>query len=175
MAMDMNDRAPSVDDVTMKFGLLMESAQAHQRAAEAQLDKLRAHMEDLDGVVRDEIRRTLVEELQMLSAESKHAADALRNIKRAASLRGALWSILTAVLSTGVPIAVLRGILPSGSEIAALSARRDELAAGIAVLEQRGGKIEWRRCGTAARLCVRVDRSAPAYGEKADYYVVAGR
>ena len=41
-------------------------------------------------------------------------------------------------------------------------------------LEQQGGRIDWRHCGEAARLCVRVDRKAPTYGEKADYYVVAG-
>lgn len=172
--MNMSDRALPMDDATLKLGLLMESAQAHQKSAEEQLKKLRAHTEDLDGVVRDEIRRTLIEELQMLSAESKRATDALRTIKRAASLRGILWSILVAVLSTGIPIAVIRWTLPSSAEVAALRARRDELAASVATLERRGGRIEWRRCGAAARLCVRVDRAAPTYGEKADYYVVGG-
>ena len=42
----------------MKFGLLMESAQAHQKLAETHSEQLRAHTQDLDGVVRDEIRRT---------------------------------------------------------------------------------------------------------------------
>jgi hypothetical protein len=163
-----------MDDATMRFGLLMESAQAHQKSAEEQLDKLRAHTEDLDGVVRDEIRRTLIEELQMLNAESKRATDALQRIRRVASVRGTLWNLLMAVLSTGIPIAVMRWTMPSGAEIAALRARRDELAASIATLEHRGGRIEWRQCGAAVRLCVRVDRSAPTYGEKADYYVVAG-
>ncbi len=172
--MSMSDRAQSMDDATMKFGLLMESAQAHQKSAEEQIDKLRAHTEDLDAVVRDEIRRTLNDELQMLNAESKRVTDALQRGRRAASARGTLWSVLTALLSTGIPIAVMRWTMPSGAEIAALRARRDELAASVATLEHRGGRIEWQRCGAAARLCVRVDRSAPAYGEKADYYVVAG-
>ncbi len=66
----------------MKFGLLMESAQAHQKLAEAQLEKLRAHTQDLDSVVRDEIRRTLVEELQMLTAESTRAAQPAENQTR---------------------------------------------------------------------------------------------
>src|SRR6202171_6593087 len=78
-AVNMSDRAHTMDDATMKFGLLMESAQAHQKLAEAQLDKLRAHTDDLDGVVRDEIRRTLIEELQMLTAESTRATQALRS------------------------------------------------------------------------------------------------
>ncbi|MEP6546887.1 MAG: hypothetical protein ABJD53_05425 [Gammaproteobacteria bacterium] len=172
--MNMSDRAPAMDDATLKVGLLMESAQAHQKSVEEQLEKLRAHTEDLDGVVRDEIRRTMIEELQMLSAESKRATDALQRLKRAASLRGILWSILTAVLSTGIPISVIRWTQPSRTEIAALRLRRDELAASVATLESRGGRIDWRRCGATARLCVRVDRGAPTYGEKADYYVVAG-
>lgn len=163
-----------MDDATMKFGLLMESAQAHQISAQQQLDMLRAHTQDLDGVVREEIRRTLIEELQMLNAESKRATDALQRIRRAAYTRGTLWSVLMALISTGIPIAVLRWSMPSGVEITALRARREELAASVALLERRGGRIEWRHCGATARLCVRVDRSVPTYGVKADFYVVAG-
>jgi hypothetical protein len=170
----MTDRAHTMDDATMKFGLLMESAQVHQKSAEAQLEKLRAHTEDLDGVVRGEIRRTLIEELQLLSTESRRAAQVLQRIRRGAAVRGTLWSIVMSILCTGTPITIMRWSLPSESEIAGLRARRDELAASVAMLERRGGNIDWRRCGATARLCVRVDRKAPAYGERADFYVVAG-
>jgi len=170
----MSDRAEAMDDATMKFGLLMESAQAHQKLAETHLERLRAHTQDLDGVVRDEIRRTLTEELQMLSAESRRAAAALQRIRRGNPWRGALWSVAIAILCTGVPIAIMRWAMPSASEIARLRARRDELSANVSTLEQQGGRIDWRRCGETARLCVRVDRKAPTYGEKADYFVVAG-
>jgi len=170
----MNDRAQSMDDATMRFGLLMESAQAHQKLAEDQLEKLRAHTADLDGVVRGEIRRTLIEELQMLSAESRRATQVLRGIRRGAAARSAVWSIVMAILCTGIPITIMRWTLPSESEIARLRVKRDELAASVATLEQRGGRIDWRHCGGGVRLCVRVDRTAPSYGEKADYYVVAG-
>jgi hypothetical protein len=34
--------------------------------------------------------------------------------------------------------------------------------------------MELRRCGDAQRLCVRVDRSAPAYGAGADFFIVKG-
>jgi hypothetical protein len=170
----MSDRAPAMDPETVKFGLLMESAQAHQKLAETHLEKLRAHTQDLDGVVRDEIRRTLVEELRMLTTESRRATEVLRNMKRASASRGAIWSIATAILCTAIPIAVMRLVVPSEAEIAALRARRDQLAASVASLEQHGGRIELKHCGEAARLCVRVDRKAPTYGEKADFYVVAG-
>jgi hypothetical protein len=86
----------------------------------------------------------------------------------------AVSSLAVAILCTAVPVAIARWLLPSESDIAGLRARRDELAASIAALERRGGLVELRRCGEAARLCVRVDRGAPAYGEKADYYIVKG-
>jgi len=173
-AATMNDGTHALDDATMKFGLLMESAQAHQKSAEAQLERLRVHTEELDGVVRDEIRRTLVEELQMLMAESTRAASILRRVGRGALVRGTLWSVVMAVLCTGIPAGIMRWALPSEAQIAALRTRRDELAASVATLERQGGRIDWRHCGATARLCIRVDRGAPAYGEKADYYVVAG-
>jgi hypothetical protein len=34
--------------------------------------------------------------------------------------------------------------------------------------------LDVRTCGASARLCVRVDRNAPAYGPGADYLVVKG-
>jgi hypothetical protein len=170
----MNEHAPPYDEATMKFGLLMESAQAHQKMAETHLEKLRAHTQDLDGVVRDEIRRTLIEELAELAAESRRTAQALSAMKRAAHFRVLLWSLAAVLTSTAIPSAMAYWLLPSTSEINALKARRDDLAAGIQRLEERGGRIDWRHCGPQARLCVRIDRSAQAYGDKADYFIVKG-
>ncbi|MGO8856025.1 MAG: hypothetical protein ACLQO1_09985 [Steroidobacteraceae bacterium] len=170
----MSERAQVVDDDTMKFGLLMESAQAHQRLAESHLEKLRAHTQDLDGLVREEIRRTLVDELKTLTAESDRAALALCKMKRAANMRGAMWTVGIAILCTAIPTVIARYALPSQSDIAAMRSQRDSLAQNIARLEQRGGKVDWRSCGDPARLCVHVDRKAPAYGEKSDYFIVKG-
>jgi hypothetical protein len=170
----MSERGMPMEDATMKFGLLMESAQAHQRLAESQLEKLRTHTRDLDGVVRDEIRRTLVDELKTLTVETTRAAKALRKVRRVGVLRGALWSLGLALLCALIPVGVARWVLPSPAELAALRAKRDELNSNLQRLQQLGGRVEWRRCGEAGRLCVRVDRKAPAYGEKADYVVVEG-
>ena len=93
----------------MKLGLLMESAQAHQKSAEEQLEKLRVHTDDLDGVVRDEIRRTLIEELQMLTAESDAGgARSCKESGRTSVMRGTAWSVVMAVLCTGIPGAIMR-------------------------------------------------------------------
>ncbi len=170
----MSDRPPSIDDDTMKFGLLMESAQAHQKIAETHLERLRAHTEDLDGVVRDEIRRTLVEELAELTAESTRAAGALRRMKRAADMRGLLWAVALALLATAIPASFMRWMLPSAGEIETLRARRDRLLDEVRTLEQRGGRAELRYCGETARLCIRVDKSAPQYGNQGDFFVVRG-
>ena len=170
----MSERAPSIDDTAMKFGLLMESAQAHQKLAETHLEKLRAHTQDLDGVVREEIRRTLIEELEELTVESRRAAQALKGMQRAANMRGLLWGLGLAILCTVIPGAIARWALPSASEIAALRSERDRLTVSLEHLEREGARIDWRHCGEAARLCVRVDRTAPRFGAEADYYVVKG-
>jgi hypothetical protein len=167
-----------VNDETMKCGLLMETAQTHQSLADAALQRLRTHTQDLDAVVRDEIRRTLVEELRSVASEIDGAARSLRSLAHVANLRSALWSIGTITLGGAFTIAITivatRSLLPSHSEIAGLTARRDELALAVARLEQRGGRIDLRRCGDSERYCVRVDRNAPAFGRQADYLVVAG-
>jgi hypothetical protein len=170
----MTERVAAMDDATMRVGLLMESAQAHQKLAEGQLERLRIHTQDLDGVVRDEIRRTLVEELRALTAEAARATRALENVRGAAWRRGAILSLAAASLCTLGPIAIARWALPSAAEIETLRLRRDELSANLAKLEQEGGRIDWRRCGEGRRLCVRVDRKAPTFGDKADYFVIQG-
>src|SRR5208283_3332553 len=135
----MSERTEAIDDSTMKFGLLMESAQAHQRLAESQLDKLRAHTQDLDSVVRDEIRRTLVEELRMLSAETARATRALQRVGSGSDLRRASWSFLFALICALVPLGAARWVLPSAAEVATLRAQRDELRSNVSKLEQQGG------------------------------------
>jgi hypothetical protein len=169
-----SEHGPPAGDDTLKFGLLMESAQAHQKLAETHLSKLLAHTQGLDDVVRDEIRRTLVEEFQALSAESDRAARAILTMKRAANVRGIAWNTGIALLCAVIPGAIAHFAWPSKSEIAALRAQRDALAYNLAELERHGGKLDWSRCGAAARLCVRIDRKAPAYGKKGEYLIVDG-
>ena len=164
----------SVDDKTMELGLLMEAAHAQQALAETALDRLKAHIADLDDIVREEIRRTLAEEFQVLGGESKRAAEALRKLGRSANARVVLWTVGLTLLCAAIPMCAQWWLLPSQSELATLRSKRDELATNVARLEQRGGRIDLRRCGGTDRLCVRVDRKAPVYGEAADYLVVRG-
>jgi hypothetical protein len=166
--------AATLDEKTMAFGLLMESAQAHQKLAETELEKLRDHTRDLDGVVRDEIRRTLVDELQMLTVETARAIGALEKMRRVVTMRSAFASAAVAMACAIAPIVVAKLTLPSPADVASLTARRDQLTRNISTLKQLGGGVDLRRCGTSLHLCVQVDLKAPRYGDKADYYVIEG-
>src|SRR5262245_47852043 len=121
-----------MSDETVQIGLLMEAAQAHQTLAESALQKLRIHLQGLDSVVRDEIRRTLISELQALTSATQRATEALRSAKRAANLRVTLWSVGIVALSSVIPVAIGQWALPSKTEISVLRSKRDELSANVA-------------------------------------------
>jgi hypothetical protein len=161
-------------DEAMRLGLLVEAAQAQQRLGEESLQRLAAHIRDLDVIVRDEIQRTVAEAMGSVAAESRRAAESLQRLRRAANVRTLLWTVIMAMVCSGLAMGEAWWLLPSRIEIAALRARRDALAADISRLKQRGGLMDVRTCGARARLCVRVDRAAPAYGAGADYRVVKG-
>jgi hypothetical protein len=163
-----------VDEAAMKLGLLLESAHAHQRLAEGVLEKLRSHVGELAGIARDEVRATMLEELTALQEESLRAAGTLRRLRHVADLRVALWTLAMAALSCAVPLGAAWWVLPSRAEVAALSARREALETAVARLRAQGGEMEWRHCGAAQRLCVRIDRKAGAFGESGDFLVVKG-
>jgi hypothetical protein len=163
-----------MDETTMQAGLLMETAQKQQRLTEAALDRLAAMTQDLDVIVRDELRRAFVEELHALGTASRSATEALQTVRRVAGLRMALWSIGITSACSAIPLSLVWTALPSRAEVAQLRAQRDSLALEISQLQKRGGRVDLRRCGGAARLCIRVDRQAPVYGEHSDYLVVKG-
>jgi hypothetical protein len=163
-----------MDDSAMKLGLLLESAHAHQTLAEAVLEKLKSQVGELAGIARDEIRATMLEELNALGDDSARAAEALRRLRYVADLRVALWTLAMAALSCAVPLGAAWWVLPSRGEVAALSARRDALEAEVAHLKAQGGLMELRRCGASQRLCVRIDRKAGVFGEAGDFLIVKG-
>lgn len=164
----------AMSDESMRLGLLMEAAQAQQRLGQESLERLAAHTRELDVIVRDEVRRTLAEELGSVATESRRAVESLQRMRRAANVRVLLWTVSIAAVCSAVAMGEMWWLLPSQSEVAALRTRRDALAANIVRLQQRGGAVDLRRCGAHARLCVRVDRNAPAYGADADYLIVKG-
>ncbi len=156
------------------MGLLMETAQAQQRLAESSLRKLKVHASELAVIVSDEVRRVLAGELQTLASDTRAAGDALRALRRGVGWRLGLLTLALSATCTTLALAVAWWILPSRAEMSVLRVRRDEYAASVATLERAGGRVDLRRCGDQQRLCVRVDRHAPAYGESGEFLVVQG-
>jgi hypothetical protein len=163
-----------MDAETMTAGLLMEAVQAQQRLADATLRKMKAQVNELGELVREEVRHVLVEELQGVTSDSRQAAEALRKLRRSAGLSLGIWTMAVTAMCSGVALVIAWWILPSGAEVSALRMRRDEYVQAVTSLEQLGGRIDLRHCGSSRRLCVRVDRQAPAYGTAAEYLVVKG-
>ena len=159
----MAEPGAAIDAETMRCGLLLEG-----------IERLRAHTQDLDAIVRDEIRRTLIEELRALTTEVAGAIAALRRVRRAGSLRLAIGAFSLSAAVSCVPAAAVWWLLPSQRQIAALRAERAALVRNLAELGARGARIQWSRCGTSRRLCVRIERHAPVYGGGADYAIVKG-
>jgi hypothetical protein len=160
--------------MAMRCGLLLESAQIHERSAAESIDRLQSHTRDLDALVRDEIRRTLIDELRALTAEIGESVAMLRALRRKLSVRHALWTFAVGVATAGVPGVIVWALLPSAQRVDALRAERDALQSAVRDLRAHGAAVVWSRCGPARRLCVRIDRDSPAYGALADYRIVAG-
>lgn len=91
-----------MEDEEIKLGLLMEAAQSHQQLAESVLEKLERHTRGLDDIVRKEIRRTLIEELRAVHAESERAAQALRQVRQAIRAHRLWWSVVFPALSAAL-------------------------------------------------------------------------
>ncbi|HEY2809381.1 MAG TPA: hypothetical protein VGI91_11375 [Steroidobacteraceae bacterium] len=155
-----------MDQDSVKLGLLIEAAQTHQKLAQAAIG-------NLEGVVRDQIQRSLVVGLRTLHEETQVAVESLQRVRRAANVRLTLLPFGMTVIAAAVAIFLAWCVLPTPAEVATLRAQRDELASNIESLSQRGGRADLRRCG-AGHLCVRVDLNAPRYGERSDYLVVRG-
>jgi hypothetical protein len=111
----------------------------------------------------------------MVRSAANEAAVSLRRAGRPARLRQASWIAALGVLCACLPTLSARWRAPSEAELAALRHRRDLLMEDVAALERETARLDLRTCGNAARICVRVDRSSPPYGEHGDYYVAAGR
>jgi hypothetical protein len=163
-----------MEELTVKLGLLMEAAQAQQALANSALERLREHSAGLDAVVREEIRVTLLEELQAVATEGQRAARSLVGLQRSVRARALLLGTATTVIAATIPLAAIWWFIPTRAELGALRATRDELKSNIAQLAAHGGRVQLHRCGAEQRLCVRVDRGAPRYGTSADYFIVQG-
>jgi len=166
--------SPALDADSMKIGLLLETAETQQRLIASELTRLQAHTDGLDEIVRDQIRRTLTEELATVVEEAARVASALRWLERAARLRNAAWAVATVGLGAVATGLSAWWLLPTPAEMSTLRSKREQLRSEVAILEQQGARIDLRRCGDDQRWCVRVERQGPVFGRQADYLIVKG-
>ena len=158
----------------LRIGALLDAAERQQQAVQEAITRLAAQADALDAVLREQVREVLLSEFRALGDAGQVAAQALEGVRRAAGTRLAVWSLAVAACCTSVPLAVGRLLLPSAAEVERLRREATELSATVAELRAHGGGIDLRRCGSPPKLCVRVERSGPSFGQGGDYLMVKG-
>lgn len=103
-----------------------------------------------------------------------HGMLQLAQVHRASSVRLARWSFGIVSGCALVPALLSWMLMPSRTQLLQARQTLDQLSAAVAQLSREGGRIELRHCGAANRLCVRIDRKSPFYGESADFMVLKG-
>ena len=103
-----------------------------------------------------------------------HGMLKLAQMHRASSAHFARWSFGVVSGCALVPALLSWMLMPSRTQLLQARQTFDQLSAAVAQLSGEGGRIELRHCGVANRLCVRIDRKSPFYGESADFVVLKG-
>lgn len=103
-----------------------------------------------------------------------HGMLKLAQVQRASSVHFAKWSFGVVSGCALVPTLLSWMLMPSRTQLLQSRQTFDQLSAAIGQLSREGGRIELRHCGAANRLCVRIDRKSPFYGESADFMVLKG-
>ena len=109
-----------------------------------------------------------------VDAAGLHAGLRFAQLQRATAGRLALWSVGVVATCALLPSVLTWMLMPSRAQLAQARQTLAQLSAAVAQLSREGGRIDLRHCGADGRLCVRVDRRAPFYGEDADYMVLKG-
>jgi hypothetical protein len=152
------------DDIAMLFA----AAQTQQQMADAAIERLQSHAQQLDALVRDAVRRAVLDGIRDLRAESERTLAGLRELHRAALPR-AFWITLGSA-AFGLAASLILGVcfILSREEIA-------QRQATLATLIASGAQAQLSRCASphgAPKLCIRVDPTAGPFGVAHDYYLV---
>jgi len=158
----------STESAPVDLGRVLETVHAHQSQIHGMLATLDTRSRDLDSAMGEAVQRAFMD------AAGMRAAEKLSQIHRATGMRFALWSFGIVSACSLVPTVLTWMLMPSRAQMTQARQSLDQLSAGIARLSREGGRMDLRHCGEANRLCVRVDRKTPFYGESADYAVVKG-
>jgi hypothetical protein len=152
------------DEIAMVFA----AAQTQQQMAEAAIEQLKSHTQQLEPLVRETIRRALLDRLHALRVETDRALTGLQELHRAALPR-AFWFTLG---SAGLrprrkpdPGRVFHS-LAGGNRAAAGDARCTH------GLRRPGPTVALREPARRAEAVYSADPAAGAFGVARDYYLV---
>jgi hypothetical protein len=152
----------------VEIGRILETVHAQQSQLHGMLATLNSRARDLDSTVDEAVQRAFMD------AAGLRAAEKLTQVHRATGIHFARWSFAIVSACALVPAALSWMLMPSRTQLLQARQTADQLAAQVALLSREGGRIDLRHCGEARRLCVRVDRKTPLYGENADYMILKG-
>jgi len=161
-----SELSPAVTAVDLSQ--ILETVHAQQSQIHGVLETLDSRSRSLDATVGDAVQRALAE------AAGIRATERLSQVQRATGVRFARWSFGVVSACALVPTLLSWALLPSRTQLLQARQTLEQLSAGVAQLSREGGRIELRHCGAANRLCARIDRKSPFYGEDADYVVLKG-
>ncbi len=158
---------PAMDSM-VDAGRILETVRAQQSQLDGMLATLEARSRDLDASMGEAVQRALMEPAGL------RAIEALSQVHRATATRFARWSFGVVSLCALAPMSLSWILMPSRAQLLQARQTLDQLSAGAAQLSREGGRIELRHCGATNRLCVRIDRKSPFYGDSADFMVLKG-
>lgn len=158
----------SGETAPVDLGRMLATVHAQQSQIHGVLTTLDSRSREFDTTVGEAVQRALAD------AAGIRAAEKLSQIHRATGMRFARWSFGVVSVCALVPALLSWALLPSRTQVLQSRQALEQVNAGVAQLARQGGRIDLRRCGAAQRLCVRIDRKSPFYGENADYIVLKG-
>jgi len=147
---------------------ILETVHHHQSEIHGMLATLDSRSRALDTTLGEAVQRALME------AAGIRATEKLSQMHRATGVRFARWSFGVVSACALVPAILSWVLLPSPAQVMQTRQTVQQLSAGVAQLSREGGRIDLRHCGERNRLCVRVERKAPFYGETGDYMILKG-
>ncbi|MGC1457423.1 MAG: hypothetical protein WA825_04005 [Steroidobacteraceae bacterium] len=150
------------------LGQVLETVHAQQSKIHGMLATLDARARDLDSTLGEAVQRAFMD------AAGLRAAQKLSQVHRAAGIRFARWSFGIVSACALVPAVLSWMLMPSPAQVLQVRQTLEQLSVRVAQLSREGGRMDLKHCGPAKRLCVRVERKSPFYGESADYMIVTG-
>ena len=158
----------SMEAAPVDLSQILATVHAQQSQIHGVLATLDSRAREFDATVGEAVQRALAD------AAGIRAVETLSQVHRGTALRFARWSFGVVSACALVPTLISWALLPSRAQLLQARQSLEQLSTGVAQLSRQGGRIELRHCGDANRLCVRVDRKSPFYGENADYMVLKG-